>query len=168
MTWKRSIPDGDLTWYRTIVYTYDRQGNKVEEAYGQQEVARDGEPQSWHRIYFAYDRNSHLVSVKDDFGAEVTYDYDCLGNVTWEERVIEEGVHSIIHYAYNKNGWLVQKTEEIQGNGSVRRAVTGYGHDANGNLNQVSYDLDSWGRITGIGFADGGREGYEYTPAYRP
>ena len=25
--------------------------------------------------------------------------------------------------------------------------------------------MDSWGRITGIGFADGGKEGYEYTPA---
>lgn len=34
-----------------------------------------------------------------------------------------------------------------------------------GNQNPISYDVDSWGRITGIGFADGGKEGYEYTPA---
>ena len=34
-----------------------------------------------------------------------------------------------------------------------------------GNRNPISYDVDSWGRITGIGFADGVREGYEYTPA---
>ena len=34
-----------------------------------------------------------------------------------------------------------------------------------GNRNPISYDVDSWGRITGIGFADGGKEGYEYTPA---
>ena len=34
-----------------------------------------------------------------------------------------------------------------------------------GNQNPISYDVDSWGRITGIGFVDGGKEGYEYTPA---
>ena len=34
-----------------------------------------------------------------------------------------------------------------------------------GNRNPISYDVDSWGRITGIGFVDGGKEGYEYTPA---
>ena len=34
-----------------------------------------------------------------------------------------------------------------------------------GNHNPISYDVDHWGRITGIGFADGVKEGYEYTPA---
>ena len=34
-----------------------------------------------------------------------------------------------------------------------------------GNRNPISYDVDSWGRITGIGFVDGVKEGYEYTPA---
>ena len=34
-----------------------------------------------------------------------------------------------------------------------------------GNQNPISYDVDSWGRITGIGFVDGVKEGYEYTPA---
>ncbi len=85
------------------------------------------------------------------------YDYDCLGNVTLEERVIADGVHSVIHYAYNKNGWLVQRTEEIQGNGPVQAAVTRYAYDANGNLTKIttpkgseirrSYDADD--RLTG-------------------
>lgn len=44
--------------------------------------------------------------MKDDFGAKMRYDYDCLGNVTLEERVIADGVHSVIHYAYNKTGGL--------------------------------------------------------------
>lgn len=80
------------------------------------------------------------------------YDYDCLGNVTLEERAIADGVHSVIHYAYNKNGWLVQRTEEIQGNGPVQAAVTRYAYDANGNLTKIttpkgseihrSYDAD--------------------------
>ena len=61
-------------------------------------------------------------------------------------------VHSVIHYAYNKNGWLVQRTEEIQGNGPVQAAVTRYAYDANGNLTKIttpkgseihrSYDAD--------------------------
>ena len=72
--------------------------------------------------------------------------------LTLEERVIADGVHSVIHYAYNKNGWLVQRTEEIQGNGPVQAAVTRYAYDANGNLTKIttpkgseihrSYDAD--------------------------
>ena len=146
------VQETDPALYRVIAYTYDSQGNKVEEAYGQQEVERDGEPDGWHRIQFSYDKNNHLNVVKDDFGAKMRYDYDCLGNVTLEERVIADGVHSVIHYAYNKNGWLVQRTEEIQGNGPVQAAVTRYAYDANGNLTKIttpkgseirrSYDAD--------------------------
>ena len=146
------MQETDPALYRVIAYTYDSQGNKVEEAYGQQEVERDGEPEGWHRIHFSYDKNNHLNVVKDDFGAKMRYDYDCLGNVTLEERVVADGVHSVIHYAYNKNGWLVQRTEEIQGNGPVQAAVTRYAYDANGNLTKIttpkgseihrSYDAD--------------------------
>ena len=45
---------------------------------------------------------------------------------------------------------------------NARRQITGV---VDGNQNPISYDVDSWGRITGIGFVDGGKEGYEYTPA---
>ena len=45
---------------------------------------------------------------------------------------------------------------------NVRGQITGV---VDGNRNPISYDVDSWGRITGIGFADGVKEGYEYTPA---
>ena len=62
------------------------------------------------------------------------YDYDCLGNVTLEERLIEEGVHSRITYEYNKNGWRTRRIEEIEGNGTVNRAITTYGYDSNGNM----------------------------------
>lgn len=138
--------------YRVITYTYDSQGNKTEEAYGQQEVEKGGEPESWHRIHFSYDPDNHLTLVRDDFGAQMRYDYDCLGNVTLEERIIAEGIRSIIHYGYNRNGWRVRRTEEIQGNGPVQAAVTRYSYDANGNLTKIvtpkgfeirrSYDAD--------------------------
>ena len=149
---KEAETESNQALYRVIAYSYDSQGNKTGEAYGQQEVERDGEPESWHRIHFSYDQNNHLISVNDDFGAKICYNYDCLGNVTLEERVIAEGVRSVIHYAYNKNGWRIQKTEEIQGNGPVRSAVTKYSYDANGNLTKIttpkgfeirrSYDAD--------------------------
>ena len=96
--------ENDQSLYRAISYTYDIQGNKTEERYGQQEVEKGGEPESWHVIHFSYDRNNHLILVKDNFGAQMRYDYNCLGNVTLEKRVIEETVQSIVHYEYNKNG----------------------------------------------------------------
>ena len=57
--------------------------------------------------------------------------------------------------------------------GGSRRTIQQYEYNArgqivgivDGNRNPISYDVDSWGRITGIGFADGVKEGYEYTPA---
>lgn len=32
-----------------------------------------------------------------------------------------------------------------------------------GTTKKVAYDTDSWGRITGTGFSDGVKGGYEYT-----
>lgn len=127
----------NITYYRVTAYAYDSQGNKIEEAYGQQEVEEDKNPSSWHRIYFSYDQNNHLTYVKDGFGAQIHYEYDCLGNVTLEEKIVEEGIQSRIHYTYNKNGWRIQKTEEIQGNGEINKAVTSYGYDADGNQTSI-------------------------------
>ena len=91
--------------------------------------------------------------VKDDFGAQMHYEYDCLGNVILEEHLVEEGIRHRTRYSYNKNGWLTQKTEYIQGNGEINKAVTKYGYDADGNLTSIkmpkgaeirrSYDADS-------------------------
>ena len=38
---------------------------------------------------------------------------------------------------------------------NARGQITGV---VDGNQNPISYDVDSWGRITGIGFVDGGKE----------
>ncbi len=129
--------EGECTCYRVIAYRYDRQGNKVEEAYGQQEVERDADPVSWHKIRFSYDANNRLILVEDDFGARMRYAYDCLGSLTLEERTIEEGIVQKIRYGYNKNGWRISRTETIQGNGEKKLAVTRYGYDENGNRNWI-------------------------------
>ena len=142
-------------YYRVTAYTYDRQGNKTEEAYGRQEVLRNGEPQGWQRIHFAYDANNRLISVRDELGAQAIFEYDCLGSVTREEKVIEEGICRRIHYRYNKTGRCEKKTEEIEGNGPVKRAVTCYGYDGNGNLTliktpkgaEIHLAYDSAGRL---------------------
>lgn len=147
--------EGDTAYYRVASYAYDSQGNKVEEAYGQQEVEEGGEPESWHRIAFSYDQNNRLVLVEDGFGAQMRYDYDCLGNVILEEKAVEEGIRSTVRYAYNRNGWRIGKTEEIQGNGEVKAAATRYEYDANGSLvkqttpkgSEISWGYDADGRL---------------------
>ena len=145
--------ESDTVYYRVICYRYDQQGNKVEELYGKEEVERDADPAEWMRIQFAYDKNNHLTAVEDEYGAKVRYEYDCLGNRTLEEQTVEEGIRRRVRLSYNKNGWRTQKEEEIQGNGSVSRAVTEYAYDESGNLIRVrtpggneirrSYDRDN-------------------------
>ncbi len=55
-----------------------------------------------------------------------------------------KGQRTLQQFAYNARGQIIGVVD--------------------GNRNPVSYDVDSWGRITGIGFADGVKEGYAYTP----
>ena len=65
------------------------------------------------------------------------------------------------------------KIKDIRRSGNHQRTLQQYEYNArgqitgvvDGNQNPISYDVDSWGRITGIGFVDGVKEGYEYTPA---
>ena len=65
---------------------------------------------------------------------------------------------------------MAQNTATSQSALNSQRTIQQYEYNArgqivgvvDGNRNQVSYDVDNWGRITGIGFADGVKEGYEY------
>ena len=129
--------EAETTYYRAIKYSYDQQGNKIEEAYGKEGTERDADPSEWLRIQFSYDKNNRLSQVEDGYGAKIRYEYDCLGNLTREERVIEEGIKRRIRYGYNKNGWRIQKEEDIQGNGPVNCAVTRYAYDESGNLTEI-------------------------------
>ena len=144
---------------------------------------------------YLYDRNDRLrkeinpygYEPENDDGAGVSYTYDSRGNRLRTTNALGEVVQEL---SYNlRNQPVIQKDtfgnrtelsyeldgkiKDIRRSGNHQRTLQQYEYNArgqitgvvDGNQNPISYDVDSWGRITGIGFADGGKEGYEYTPA---
>ena len=92
----------------------------------------------------SYNLRNQPVIQKDTFGNRTELSYELDGKI---KDVRRSGNHQRILQQYEYN---------------ARGQITGV---VDGNQNPISYDVDSWGRITGIGFADGVKEGYEYTPA---
>ena len=144
---------------------------------------------------YLYDRNDRLrkeispygYEPESDDGAGVSYTYDSRGNRLRTTNALGEVVQE---FSYNlRNQPVIQKNtfgnrtelsyeldgkiKDIRRSGNHQRTLQQYEYNAkgqitgvvDGNQNPISYDVDSWGRITGIGFADGVKEGYEYTPA---
>ena len=124
---------------------------------------------------------------ESDDEAGVSYTYDSRGNRLRTTNALGEVVQEL---SYNlRNQPVIQedtfgnrtelsyeldgKIKDIRRSGNHQRTLQQYEYNArgqitgvvDGNQNPISYDVDSWGRITGIGFVDGGKEGYEYTPA---
>ena len=144
---------------------------------------------------YLYDRNDRLrkeinpygYEPESDDGAGVSYTYDSRGNRLRTTNALGEVVQEL---SYNlRNQPVIQKDtfgnrtelsyeldgkiKDVRRSGNHQRILQQYKYNArgqiigvvDGNQNPISYDVDSWGRITGIGFADGVKEGYEYTPA---
>ena len=144
---------------------------------------------------YLYDRNDRLrkeispygYEPESDDGAGVSYTYDSRGNRLRTTNALGEVVQEL---SYNlRNQPVIQKDtfgnrtelsyeldgkiKDVRRSGNHQRTLQQYEYNArgqitgvvDGNRNPISYDVDSWGRITGIGFVDGGKEGYEYTPA---
>ena len=144
---------------------------------------------------YLYDRNDRLrkeinpygYEPESDDGAGAAYTYDSRGNRLRTTNALGEVVQEL---SYNlRNQPVIQKDtfgnrtelsyeldgkiKDIRRSGNHQRTLQQYEYNArgqitgvvDGNQNPISYDVDSWGRITGIGFVDGGKEGYEYTPA---
>ncbi|RGF25907.1 hypothetical protein DW081_17325 [Clostridium sp. AF46-9NS] len=144
---------------------------------------------------YLYDRNDRLrkeispygYEPENDDGAGVSYTYDSRGNRIRTTNALGEVVQEL---SYNlRNQPVIQKDtfgnrtelsyeldgkiKDVRRSGNHQRTLQQYEYNArgqitgvvDGNQNPISYDVDSWGRITGIGFADGVKEGYEYTPA---
>ena len=144
---------------------------------------------------YLYDRNDRLrkeispygYEPESDDGAGAAYTYDSRGNRLRTTNALGEVVQEL---SYNlRNQPVIQKDtfgnrtelsyeldgkiKDVRRSGNHQRTLQQYEYNArgqitgvvDGNQNPISYDVDSWGRITGIGFVDGGKEGYEYTPA---
>lgn len=144
---------------------------------------------------YLYDRNDRLrkeispygYEPENDDGAGAAYTYDSRGNRLRTTNALGEVVQEL---SYNlRNQPVIQKDtfgnrtelsyeldgkiKDVRRSGNHQRTLQQYEYNArgqitgvvDGNQNPISYDVDSWGRITGIGFADGVKEGYEYTPA---
>ena len=144
---------------------------------------------------YLYDRNDRLrkeinpygYEPENDDGAGVSHTYDSRGNRLRTTNALGEVVQEL---SYNlRNQPVIQKDtfgnrtelsyeldgkiKDVRRSGNHQRTLQQYEYNArgqitgvvDGNQNPISYDVDSWGRITGIGFVDGGKEGYEYTPA---
>ena len=144
---------------------------------------------------YLYDRNDRLrkeispygYEPESDDGAGVSYTYDSRGNRLRTTNALGEVVQEL---SYNlRNQPVIQKDtfgnrtelsyeldgkiKDVRRSGNHQRILQQYEYNArgqitgvvDGNQNPISYDVDSWGRITGIGFVDGVKEGYEYTPA---
>ena len=144
---------------------------------------------------YLYDRNDRLrkeissygYEPESDDGAGVSYTYDSRSNRLRTTNALGEVVQEL---SYNlRNQPVIQKDtfgnrtelsyeldgkiKDVRRSGNHQRILQQYEYNArgqitgvvDGNQNPISYDVDSWGRITGIGFVDGVKEGYEYTPA---
>ena len=96
----------------------------------------------------SYNLRNQPVIQKDTFGNRTELSYELDGKIK-DVRRSGNG---------NRNHQRTLQQYEYNARGQITGVV-------DGNQNPISYDVDSWGRITGIGFADGVKEGYEYTPA---
>ena len=119
-------------------YTYDSRGNRLRTTNALGEVVQE----------LSYNLRNQPVIQKDTFGNRTELSYELDGKIK-DIRRLGNG---------NRNHQRILQQYEYNARGQIIGVV-------DGNRNPISYDVDSWGRITGIGFADGVKEGYEYTPA---
>ena len=119
-------------------YTYDSRGNRLRTTNALGEVVQE----------LSYNLRNQPVIQKDTFGNRTELSYELDGKIK-DVRRLGNG---------NRNHQRILQQYEYNARGQITGVV-------DGNRNPISYDVDSWGRITGIGFVDGVKEGYEYTPA---
>lgn len=119
-------------------YTYDSRGNRLRTTNALGEVVQE----------LSYNLRNQPVIQKDTFGNRTELSYELDGKIK-DVRRSGNG---------NRNHQRTLQQYEYNARGQITGVV-------DGNQNPISYDVDSWGRITGIGFVDGVKEGYEYTHA---
>ncbi|MGN0403126.1 MAG: hypothetical protein ACI4HQ_12830, partial [Acetatifactor sp.] len=144
-------------------YAYDSRGNRIRVTNALGEMVQE----------LSYNLQNLPVAQRDSFGnrTELSYGLDGkvknirrLGEGNWNGSAGDSSEYSgaaaqnIMADGYARSGQRTIQQYEYNARGQITGIV-------DGNQNPISYDVDGWGRITGVGFADGVREGYEYTPA---
>ena len=118
-----------------IVYSYDCRGNRVREVNALGQLVQEQN----------YSLQNLPTIQTDGLGNQTTMDYTLDDQMKDIQRGRNREQKNLQSYAYNAQGQIIGITD--------------------GNGERIAYDADTWGRITGIGFSDGVREGYEYTPS---
>ena len=119
-------------------YTYDSRGNRIKTVNALDETVQEQ----------TYNLQDLPKTQTDAYGNRTDFDYEADGQLKEVRRggsIRRNRQRTLQKYEYNATGQIVGITD--------------------GNQNRISYDVDGWGRITGVGFADGVKEGYKYTPA---
>lgn len=99
--------------------------------------------------FFTYDKRNRLIQVKDNLGAVITYEYNCLNQCIGERTQTEEFLGQKTTYLYNAVGQLIQVEvqketydlvkqiwEKRQG---VSKSITQFFYDKNGNRIKTLY-----------------------------
>lgn len=114
-------------------YSYDQYGNLLTKIDGAGTVLEDNQ-------YFL---DGNISRKRVAGGNEFTYQYGIHG--------LETEIYTERSKKYNKPA----QTYTYDSNGRITGVV-------DGNQNKTGYDIDGWGRICGIRYADGGNETYSY------
>ncbi len=147
---------------KEVIYTYNDLGWKIREQIKVQET----DPALYRVIAYTYDSRGNRLRTTNALGEvvqELSY------NLRNQPVIQKDTFGNRTELSYELDG----KIKDVRRSGNHQRILQQYEYNArgqitgvvDGNRNPISYDVDSWGRITGIGFADGVKEGYEYTPA---
>ena len=147
---------------KEVLYTYNDLGWKIREQIKVQET----DPALYRVIAYTYDSRGNRLRTTNALGEvvqELSY------NLRNQPVIQKDTFGNRTELSYELDG----KIKDVRRSGNHQRTLQQYEYNArgqitgvvDGNQNPISYDVDSWGRITGIGFADGVKEGYEYTPA---
>ena len=147
---------------KEVLYTYNDLGWKIREQIKVQET----DPALYRVIAYTYDSRGNRLRTTNALGEvvqELSY------NLRNQPVIQKDTFGNRTELSYELDG----KIKDVRRSGNHQRILQQYEYNArgqitgvvDGNRNPISYDVDSWGRITGIGFADGVKEGYEYTPA---
>lgn len=142
---------------------YDADGNMIKQV---QPESYDADSDDGDGYRYAYDSRGNRLRTTNALGEvvqELSY------NLRNQPVIQKDTFGNRTELSYELDG----KIKDVRRSGNHQRILQQYEYNArgqitgvvDGNRNPISYDVDSWGRITGIGFVDGVKEGYEYTPA---